>query len=248
MPRHAFSRLCFVIPVYNHYASVWAVIAAARQTGRPVIVVDDGSTDDMAHVQPRTDKRLAGITFIRHARNWGKGAALRTGFRVAARTSDWAVSVDADGQHRPADYPALLAAVAAGTRPIVVGCRRGMAGDHVPWTSRYGRAFSNFWVRLAGGPDVADTQSGFRLYPLPEVLELNVRARRFQFEVEILVKARWQGIPIVEAPVSVHYPPGIERISHFRPVVDFLRNTRAFSRLIFQRILIRPFTRRRGDT
>jgi hypothetical protein len=156
--------------------------------------------------------------------------------------------VDADGQHHPADYTSLFNAISDDTRPIVVGSRQGMDGREIPWTSRYGRKFSNFWVQLAGGPKISDTQSGFRLYPLPETIGLDTHARRFQFEVEVLVKSRWRGIPVVEAPVSVRYQPGIARVSHFRPFVDFLRNTAVFSRLIFQRILFQPILRRRRGT
>jgi hypothetical protein len=113
-----------------------------------------------------------------------------------------------------------------------------MAGTHVPWTSRFGRKFSNFWVSLSGGPRITDSQSGFRIYPLPEAMALNVSAKRYQFEVEILVKARWKKIPVIEAPIQVIYAPGKERISHFRPFIDFLRNSNTFARLIFQRIVI----------
>jgi hypothetical protein len=92
---------------------------------------------------------------------------------------------------------------------------------------------------------MADSQSGFRVYPLPEVLHLNVKARRFQFEVEVLARAGWRGIPVVETPVSVNYHGGVDRISHFRPFVDFVRNSRAFSRLIVQRIFIPAGIRKR---
>jgi hypothetical protein len=128
------------------------------------------------------------------------------------------------------------AAIPPGTRPIVIGRREGMVGADVPWTSRFGRGFSNFWVRCAGGPRLTDTQSGMRIYPLPAAAGLGVRARRFQFEVEVLVRACWAGIPVVEAPVAVSYTPGRARISHFRPWVDFWRNSETFSRLIFLRI------------
>ena len=127
----------------------------------------------------------------------------------------------------------LLAAVPEGKRPIVVGRREGMQAEHVPWASRFGRKFSNFWVQASGGPAVSDTQSGMRLYPLPETLDLPVRARRFQFEVEVLVKACWYGIPVLEAPIQVSYAPKGERISHYRGFVDFMRNSAAFTRLIF---------------
>ena len=118
-----------------------------------------------------------------------------------------------------------------------------MTGRKVPWTSRFGRKFSNFWVRASGGPDVADTQSGFRLYPLPEALDLKVESCRFQFEVEILVKAQWKGIPVITVPVSVAYDE--TRISHFRPFRDFIRNSETFSRLMFQRAVV-PRKKRAG--
>jgi hypothetical protein len=128
----------------------------------------------------------------------------------------------------------------------MIGTREGMAGTHVPWTSRFGRGFSNFWVSLSGGPRITDSQSGFRIYPLPEAMDLKVAAKRYQFEVEILVKARWRKMSVMEAPIRVRYAPGKERISHFRPFVDFVRNTNTFGRLIFQRIVM-PATRKMDD-
>jgi hypothetical protein len=74
-------------------------------------------------------------------------------------------------------------------------------------------------------------------------MHLNVRARRFQFEVEVLVKAKWQGIPVLETPFRVTYEPEEERVSHYRGFVDFCRNTGTFSRLIFTRLCVLPFTR-----
>jgi glycosyltransferase involved in cell wall biosynthesis len=218
--------------VYNHGPQIAAVIAATRPLGLPIIVVDDGSTDSTASVLQQQE----GITLLHHAENQGKGAALLTGFAEAARTCDWALTIDADGQHDPADAQALLAVAERGERTIVVGNRQGMAGDHVPWTSRFGRGFSNFWVRVSGGPRIADSQSGYRLYPLPEPLQLGVVARRYQFEVEVLVRAKRAGIATVEVPVSVVYQPKGIRVSHFRPWRDFLRNSSTFSRLICSRI------------
>jgi hypothetical protein len=130
----------------------------------------------------------------------------------------------------------LLLAVRENRRSIVVGSRQGMAGKNVPWTSRFGRGFSNFWVWVAGGPFITDSQSGFRLYPLPESLQLGVKAMRYQFEVEVLVRARQRGIAVIEAPVQVVYQDRGERVSHFRPWVDFWRNSATFSRLIFMRL------------
>jgi glycosyltransferase involved in cell wall biosynthesis len=226
-------RFAVLIPVYNHAEGVASVIECARRLDLPIRVVDDGSTDGTAERL----EAIGGITVIRHDENRGKGAALLTGFAALAGEADWAVTLDADGQHDPADVPSLIRAIPKGQRPIVIGRREGMVGEDVPWTSRFGRKFSNFWVRAAGGPVLSDTQSGLRIYPLPEAMQLGVRARRFQFEVEILVRARWAGIPVVEAPIGVSYTPGMKRISHFRPLVDFCRNSATFTRLIFLRIV-----------
>ena len=227
------NRFCLVIPVYNHERTVADVARRALGLGLPLVVVDDGSTD--ASFERVRD--IPGPLIRRHRVNRGKGAALLTGFAAAAELADWAVTLDADGQHAPEDARGLMCAIPAGLRPIVIGRRTGMQGAAVPWTSRFGRGFSNFWVRVAGGPAVSDSQSGFRVYPLPECLQLGVEARRFQFEVEILVKARWRGIPVLETPVSVSYGPGTPRISHFHPFYDFLRNFGMFSRLITRRVL-----------
>jgi len=222
-----------IIPVYNHEQYIGEVIRQALELGLPVFVVDDGSTD----ATPEVIDAIPGISVIRHTVNLGKGAALVSGFAAAAKHGcDWALTIDGDGQHRPEDAENLLQAAAQGGRVIVVGRRQGMTGKNVPWTSRFGRGFSNFWVRVSGGPVVQDSQSGFRIYPLPEALHLEVQARRYQFEVEILVRAKRKGINTIEAPVGVVYQARGERVSHFQPWLDFKRNSVTFCRLICERI------------
>jgi glycosyltransferase involved in cell wall biosynthesis len=226
------NRVATVIPVYNHEKNIASVVEAARKLPWPLIVVDDGSTDGSYD----RIKNISGIQIIRHAVNQGKGAAILTGFAAAAKSSDWVITIDADGQHHPEDAWNLIKAVQNGIRTMIVGSRQGMNETHVPWKSRFGRGFSNFWVRASGGPDIADTQSGFRLYPIPESMRLNVKARRFQFEVEILARANQHGIPVLEVPVRVTYQPPGERVSHYRGFVDFMRNSGTFCRLICGRI------------
>ena len=237
------ASFAFVIPVYNHERNVGQVAAAAVGSGVPVVVVDDGSTDGSA----AAISAVAGVTVVRHERNRGKGAAILTGLAalsaapIAAR---FAVTVDADGQHSPDDARLLLASLwpATGSHPdtaLVLGARTGMRAAEVPWSSRMGRGFSGFWVWASGGPRVSDSQSGFRVYPVAETLALPTRARRFEFEVEVLVHARRAGIPIREVPVSVAYEPPGGRVSHFRPWRDFGRNSAAFTRLIAGRLVPR---------
>jgi len=227
-------RFAVIIPVFNHAQAVADVIRESLKLDFPVFVVDDGSTDSSY------DKiiEINGIHPLHHKKNRGKGAAIMTGFAEAVKIADWAITIDADGQHHPPDALNLLAAIPENERPIIVGRRQGMIDRDVPWTSRFGRRFSNFWVWTSGGPGMTDSQSGFRIYPLPEAMNLNVIARRYQFEVEILVKAHWKKIHVIEAPVRVTYAMRSGRISHFHPLIDFVRNNNTFARLIVQRLFI----------
>lgn len=234
-------RCAVVIPAYNHGRQIRDVLAKTMRFGFPVFVVDDGSTDST----PEILASFPQVTVVRHEMNQGKGASLLDGFAAALKSADCAITLDADGQHNPADIPSLVQAVQEGNRPLVIGKRSGMERPNVPWTSRWGRRFSNFWVWASCGKWVSDSQSGFRLYPLPETLGLGARSRRFQFEVEVLVRAVWSGIPILEVPVQALYGAAEDRISHFRPWMDFWRNTKTFTRLVAQRILI-PSNWRRG--
>ncbi|MDR3669390.1 MAG: DUF2062 domain-containing protein [Holophaga sp.] len=207
-----------VIPVYNHAAAVRAVAQGVLDQGLPLLVVDDGSDDGSL-------ERLAGLDLrrLRLERNGGKGQAL---LRAAALAGQWGydaiLTLDADGQHDPADARQLLAAAAGAWPAILVGARRMGPGD-APRASRFGRAFSNFWVRLECGQSLADTQSGYRLYPVPFLLARRFRSRGYGFEVEVLVRGAWAGLPLVAVPVSVYYPPGAARVSHFHLVKDNLR-------------------------
>jgi glycosyltransferase involved in cell wall biosynthesis len=230
-------RYAIVIPAYNHGTKVRGVVEKCLPLRLPVIVVDDGSTDST----PRVLTSLSGVTVIRHEKNQGKGASLLAGFAAALPFADWAITIDADGQHDPEDIPSLISlieAIPGEQRPLVIGKRAGMGHVNVPWTSRWGRGFANFWVWTSCGRWLSDSQSGFRVYPLPETLHLGTKARRFQFEVEVLVRAVWRGIPIIEAPVRTLYEPVEERVSHFRPWLDFWRNTQTFASLIATRVLV----------
>lgn len=223
-----------IIPVYNHGRQIGEVLRQTLQLGLPIFVVNDGSTDTTADIL----KAISGINVLDHPVNRGKGAAILTGLAAARETGyTMAITLDGDGQHIPEDVWKLLNALDDGDRSIVVGKRQGMVRDrNVPWTSRFGRHFSNFWVRVSGGPRLADSQTGFRLYPIQETLGLEIKARRYQFEVEVLVKANQRGIGIREAAVQVVYQNQGERVSHFRAWLDFWRNSTTFCRLICYRL------------
>jgi uncharacterized protein (DUF2062 family) len=228
-------KVLAVIPVYNHAATVRAVVEGVLRQGLPVLVVDDGSTDGAL-------ERLEGlpVRLWREPRNRGKGRAILRAAELAGREGfDAILTLDADGQHDPADAQALLDAARSAWPAIVLGARRMDAGN-APRSSLFGRAVSNFWVRLECGHALADTQSGYRLYPVPFLLSRRFFTRRFTFEIEVLVRAAWAGLPLLTTPVSVRYGPW--RISHFRRFRDNLRMVGLHSVLVLRSLL--PWPRR----
>ncbi len=211
--------ICVVIPTYNNAATVSVVVTGALRFCRCVIVVDDGSTDSTAEVLAR----ICAVTVVRHTHNKGKGTALRSGFRRAMELGyTYAITLDADGQHFPSDIPLFLEANRRHPASIIVG-ERDMEGAVRSRGSRFANAFSNFWFCLHTGCRLADTQTGFRLYPLRHLVGLRFLTSRYEAELELMVWASWHGVRIVSVPIRVYYPPREERVSHFRPGPDFAR-------------------------
>ncbi len=224
-----------VIPLYNHGASVARVAEKVLATGLPLLVVDDGSTDEglqaLGHLHCHT---------LRFDDNRGKGAAILAGAEFAAdHDFEAIITIDADGQHDPADLLLLLAKAEAEGPCVVIGARQ-MVQDTVPAASHFGRRFSNFWVRLECGADLPDTQSGLRLYPVEVLQFFTWSRRRYDFEIEVLVRARWAGVTLTSVDVSVHYPPADERVSHFHKGLDNLRLSLLHGRLVCRRLLPLP--------
>jgi len=213
-------KVVAVIPLYNHATTVRRVAERTLEQLSELLVIDDGSDDDGAET-------LAGLplTLLRHEHNRGKGAAILTAAAEARRRgASHILTLDADGQHDPDDIPTLLRVLEQESRAIVVG-KRDFEQESIPGGSRFGRSFSNFWLRLQTGRSLGDTQSGFRVYPLYVLEGLSLWTRRYTFEIEVLVRAAWAGVPLHDAPISVYYPPGKERISHFRGFMDNWRLT-----------------------
>ncbi|MDR1145648.1 MAG: glycosyltransferase family 2 protein [Verrucomicrobiales bacterium] len=220
-----------VMPLFNHAATVSGVAREVLRRYAELLVVDDGSTDGGAAT-------LDGLplTVLRHAANRGKGAAILTAARWAReRGFTHLLTIDADGQHFPDEIEILLARGREWPNAIVIGAR-DFNTPNVPAASRFGRQFSAFWARVQTGRAVGDIQSGLRLYPLTVFAALRLGARRYAFEVEIVIKALWHGFTVSEVPVRVHYPPARERVSHFHQWRDNLRvallNTRLTARAL----------------
>jgi glycosyltransferase involved in cell wall biosynthesis len=211
-------RACALVPAFDAAPTVGAVVRDLRGTLRvDVLVVDDGSSDATAPTA-----RAEGADVVRHPRNLGKGAALRTGLLEAEqRGFDVAVTVDADGQHPASSAHAVLDG-SDDPRALVLGVR-DLARDGAPSSNRFGNDVSNFFLSLFAGRALRDTQCGLRRYPVAATLALAARARGYAFEAEVLLRALAAGLPLVEVPVEVVYPPAGARRSHFRSVRDPVR-------------------------
>jgi glycosyltransferase involved in cell wall biosynthesis len=204
--------LLIIIPVFNEAATLGSVVERAL-VHAPVLVVDDGSTDDST-----SRAELAGAEVIRHPRRLGKGQAIRSGLAAAAiRGATAVVTLDGDGQHDPADIPRLRAAAAARPDALVIGGRLGQSGRLVRGRVNAVRV-AGFFTNWATGLRVEDTQSGFRLYPLALVRGLPTRRGGFVFETEVLVAAARHGVTVREVAVSTF--ARTSQRSRFRPLVD----------------------------
>lgn len=214
-------RICIIIPTYNNAPTIKSVIENAREYCSDILVVNDGSTDDTADVL----SGINGIMTVTLEQNGGKGRALDKGFQHARELGfTHAVSFDADGQHIACDIPAFMQAVLTDPTALWIG-NRNIPCDETsqPARSRFGREFGNFWYKYNTAIRLHDTQCGFRAYPLAQTSALKLKGTRYEYEQEVLIKAAWNGIPVRELDVHLFYQPKAERISHFRPVVDFWR-------------------------
>ena len=219
-----------VAPTYDNARTLAGIVTRVTQLGLPVIVVNDGSTDDTAAVlEPFAQDRR--VTVITHETNRGKAAALLSGFAVAeAAGFTHAVTIDTDGQLDPDQIPALLAIARDEPDAFVIGTRDVTAADY-PSRSRLGRRVSNLLVRLESGLRISDSQCGFRVYPLPMMRDVTCRAARYGFETEVLTRAAWAGYEVRETPVTCSYLPHGQRVSHFRPWIDSFRAVPMHARL-----------------
>ena len=234
-----------LLPTYNNGPVLAGVLEGVAALGHPLLVVNDGSSDDTEGVLERFVAAHPGtpVARYRHGHNRGKGDALRTGFEAASQLGyTHALSIDTDGQHDPADAPKLLAAAAASPTALVTGYR-DVADPDYPAKSRWGRLWSNLCILLASGRRVEDSQCGYRVYPLGLVAAVPCRAGRYGYEAEILTRSGLAGCPLVQVSVRVFYPEGAQRISHFRPVVDSLRGAALHLRLMTRALLPWPHPR-----
>ncbi|MCL2524627.1 MAG: glycosyltransferase family 2 protein [Betaproteobacteria bacterium] len=240
-----------LVPVYNHAATVGAVVRVLHSLALPVILIDDGSNAECASVldalaaEPET-------SLVRLPRNGGKGSAVIAGLREAhSQGYSHALQLDADGQHDTEALPAFLGAMRDAPQAVIVGFPRYDAS--VPAGRLFGRYATHIWVWInTVSCRIRDSMCGLRIYPLAAtqpVLDEMPQQSRMEFDSEILVRLDWAGVPIRNLPILVCYPP--DGVSHFRLWRDNVRISWMHTRLFFGMLrrlpglLGRHFSRRR---
>ncbi len=217
-------QCCVLIPTYNNCATLERVLQGVMHYTTNILVINDGSTDSTSEIL----EKYHFLHIFDISQNKGKGNALKTGFKAAEDLGyEYVISMDSDGQHFPNDLPVFLDALEAKSpgdpELLVIGSRK-MDDPSVPEKSSFGNRCSSFWYWVETGLKLQDTQCGYRLYPLKVVNSLNLYTTRFELEIEVIVKAAWEGVNVINLPVKVLYDPE-ERVTHFRPFQDVARIT-----------------------
>jgi glycosyltransferase involved in cell wall biosynthesis len=231
-------KCCIIIPTYNNDQTLEQLIIDVLEYAEDVIVINDGSTDQT----PGILKKFSFLRVINIPKNKGKGYALRLGFHYALKQGfHYAITIDSDGQHYADDLIKFLDKIEQEPDSVIIGARN-MNHDSVPGTSSFGHKFSIFWFRIETGFKLPDIQSGYRLYPLEKMERMRFFGKKYEFEVEVLVRLAWKDVNINSVPIKVYYAPKGERVSHFRKFRDFTRVSIANTLLVFIALLwINPF-------
>ncbi|MGY6276222.1 glycosyltransferase family 2 protein [Methylomonas sp. MgM2] len=227
-------RPCLLIPVYNHEQPLPRIVESLASFGLPCLLVDDGSRASCAKIIENLAERYSWLQSLRHQTNRGKGGAVKTGI-LWARTQGYshAVQIDADGQHDLNDLNKFLEAARQNPGAAVIG--RPVFDDSIPKIRFYARYLTHVWVYINTlSFRIHDAMCGYRVYPVSVCADLVQNAHleeRMAFDVEILVRLYWAGVPMISIPTRVGYPQ--DGISHFRGLEDNLRISLTHARLFF---------------
>lgn len=209
-------KILALIPACNEATRLAAVVSGAL-AHLPVLVVDDGSSDDTAAIAER-----AGAAVLRQRPNQGKGAALRAGFRQAMEAGyDAVLTLDADGQHDPAEMPKFLEAYRRGQADLIIGARQF---NQMPLSRRLANSLGRRAFSWALGQTVPDNQSGYRLISRRLLAELlSSQEQGFEFEVEMIVICVQRGFKLAWVPIRTIYAGEGSHINPLQHVVNFGR-------------------------
>ena len=205
---------CILIPSFNAEKTLGAVLAECLQIGAPVVVVNDGSTDNTQRVAAALP-----VVILRHEHNLGKGRALRTGFAWALeRGFDAVVTLDADGQHDVSAVTRLYESAVDNRIDLLIASRHTQF-EYMQGLRAFWNRFGVWCMRKRTGFEITDSQSGFRYYASTLLSSVTLSADGYDLEMELLMKAWRKGFRVASLPVAARVADG-RSTSHFRPVRD----------------------------
>lgn len=211
-------KVLIAVPTYNNAGTIGRIVAELKVYANAILVINDGSTDGTLAILKSSD-----VKYISYQKNRGKGYAIRQSFKYAVeRGYDYVLTIDSDGQHYPSDLAVFARDILSHPDSLIIGARN-LKADNMPSKNTFANKFSNFWYQVETGKRLEDTQSGYRLYPMRKIVNLSFLSNRYEFEVEVIVRAAWKGVNVINVPIHVYYPPQEERVSHFKPLKDFTR-------------------------
>ncbi|MDX1693953.1 MAG: glycosyltransferase family 2 protein [Ketobacteraceae bacterium] len=227
-------KTAFLIPVYNHHRVLEHIVTRLTDYSLPCLLVNDGSAPECREEMQRIADSREWVSLIHLPENQGKGGAVMAGIRQLAKQGfSHVFQIDADGQHDLNRIPAFLAASAEQPQAMILG--QAIYDDSVPKSRLYGRYITHVWVWIETlSLAIRDSMCGFRIYPVEEthqIISSRQIGMRMDFDVEIVVRLHWAGVPTVNLPVPVNYP--MDGISHFDVLNDNLRISKAHTKLFF---------------
>ncbi len=221
------NKICVLIPAYNAAGTIQTVLKKVRSLNLDVVVVDDGSVDETGEIALR-----GGAHLLKHPANFGKGAALRTGFQyILQRDYDLVITLDADGQHDPLTIPILLQAFRSVGPDLLIASRAGEF-HRMTFLRRFWNCLGVKAVSRLCHADITDSQSGYRLIRTQLLREIHLTTTGFEMELELLIKACKKGGAVLSIPIDVPKVDGTSS-SHFRPVTDTWLICKLFLRSLF---------------
>jgi len=231
-------RLLVIIPVYNHYENITAIVQNINNHNLPCLLLDDGSNETTQQTLENIPTDLN--TLIRYDINRGKGAVVCDGILFAKLNQyTHVLQVDADGQHDLNDIPKFIAASQKNPNAIVSGHRPYTA---MPLGRRYGRMVTDIWANINTlSLTIKDSMCGYRLYPIEQTEALIQKTKigaRMNFDTDIIVRLYWSGLDVIHINTDVHYDSSIT--SHFNLWADNISISKMHATLFFGMLMRIP--------
>lgn len=226
-------KICCIVPAYQESRAIKKVVNLSQKYCKCVIVVDDGSTDDTHRIA-----KESGAIVLRHSKNLGKGAALKTGFNYAIEIDcNIVITLDGDLQHNPHSIPRFIKKIEEGF-DVVVGSRYATKSEDMPFVRKLSNLITTQALRVFFKVPVSDSQSGYRAFRKRVLEKIQVRDAGFAAETEILIDAKRAGFKIGEVPIATNYGTEESKIRAHRDITRWLltlsRNLLSHSRFVCQ--------------